>query len=522
MHQRFFAFLSTFFFLLMGQTIPAAAQESTRIEIVNASEMSYDKDNNGDVRKLVGNVEFKHKGARLFCDSAYQHIDQNNMDAYGHVRIIQGDSLTLTGKRLFYEDDKQLATIYDEVVMKDKKTTLTTDQMVYDMQTNVASYTHHARIVDGQNTLTSRYGYYYSKSHDLYFKSDVVLLNPKYEMKGDTLRYNTTNSTAYFLGPTTIRSDSNLIYCEQGWYNTETQISAFSSNAYLKTKTQVLKGDRIYYDRMKGYGRADGNVTITDSVNQVIIGGDYAEHYEKTDSSFATGHAIMTQIFDGDSLFLHGDTLMAVSEKGDTSRKTNKHTLFAFHDVKIFKSDLQGSCDSLVYDYRDSTIRLFTNPVLWSGLNQLTADSITIQVAHSKIDRIYLVNSAFMASRADSLQEGTLDSLRFNQIRGKIMTGYFSENKLYKIFVEGNGQTIYYGKNKNDQMFGVNRAECSNLMIYVKENKVQGVTLINKPDATFYPIHELSTRELRLKGFHWLDEKRPDKKEDIFNNRISK
>jgi lipopolysaccharide export system protein LptA len=516
MLKRVFVFKNTLLFLLAGQVVPAFGQEPTRIEIVNAAEMSYNKDMNGNVRKLIGNVEFKHKGARLFCDSAYQHIDQNNMDAYGHVRIVQGDTLTLTGKRLFYEDDKQLATIYDEVVMKDRKTTLTTDQMIYDMQTNVASYAHGARIVDGENILTSQFGYYYSKSHDLYFKHDVVLVNPKYEMKGDTLRYNTTNSTAYFLGPTTIHSAEDLIYCEKGWYNTETQISSFSSNAFLKTKTQVLKGDMIYYDRLKGYGRADGHVTITDSVNQVIIGGDFAEHYEKTDSSFATGHALMTQLFDGDSLFLHSDTLMAVSEKGDTSSDTKKHTLFAFHNVRIFKSDLQGSCDSLVYDYRDSTIRLFTKPVLWSGLNQLTADSITMQVAHSKIDKIFLVNSAFLASRADSLQQGLTDSLRFNQIRGKNMTGYFSDNKLYKIFVEGNGQTIYYGKNKTDQMVGVNRAECSDLMIYVNNNKVKGVTLLNKPDATFYPIRELSTRELRLKGFQWLDAKRPGKKEDIF------
>jgi len=478
--------------------------------------MSYDKGINGNVRRLIGQVEFKHKGSRLFCDSAYQHIDKNNMDAYGHVRIVQGDSLTLTGKRLFYEDDKQLAQIFDEVVMKDKKTTLTTDRMDYDMQTNVASYNSGARIVDGVNVLTSIAGYYYSKSHDLYFKRDVVLQNPKYVMNGDTLRYNTTNSTAYFLGPTTIRSDSNLIYCEKGWYNTETQTSTFSSNAYLKTKTQVLRGDQIYYDRQKGFGKANGNVTITDSVNKVIIGGDYAEHFEKTDSSFTTGHALMTQIFEGDSLFMHSDTLMAVAGVVDSAGKDKKHTLFAFHNVRMYKSDMQGSCDSLVYDYRDSTIRLFTAPILWSGLNQLTADSITLQVANSNIDKIYLVNSAFIASRADSVQKGIVDSLRFNQIRGKNMTGYMQDNKLYKIFVEGNGQTIYYGKNKADKMVGVNRAECSNLMIYVKDNQVKGVTLINKPDATFYPIRELSTQELRLKGFHWLHEKRPEKKSDIF------
>ena len=90
---------------------------------------------------------------------------------------------------------------------------------------------------------------------------------------------------------------------------------------------------------------------------------------------------------------------------------------------------------------------------------------------------MYLVNSSFIASRADSMQQGELDSLRFNQIRGKNMTGYFTDNKLYQILVNGNGQTIYYGKNKKEKNFGVNRADCSDLIIRVNENKVTQISL---------------------------------------------
>ena len=503
--------------LLLGVISPSAlAQERTRIEIERAKVFDFDKSINGDVRRLIGDVVFRHKDARMFCDSAYMYIATNNVDAYGSVRIIQGDTLTLTGKRLHYDDELQVAEIFENVVMRDRKMTLTTEKLDYNMQTQVASYATGARIVDAENTLTSKLGTYQAHSHDLFFRHDVVLVNPRYEMKADTLRYNTRSSTAFFIGPTTIRSDSNSIYCEDGWYNTATEVSKFTRNAWLKTRTQRLAGDTIYYDRKLGVGKAFGHVTVQDSVNKVTIGGDYAEHFESVDSSFATGHALMIQQFEGDSLFLHADTLMATGTAGQPQDDGRKHMLFAYHRVRFFKSDLQGGCDSLVYDWRDSTIRLFRQPVLWSGLNQLTADSMHLQVSESRIDRIYLVNSAFIASQVDSLQSGVLDSLRFNQIRGKTMTGYFSENALERIFVEGNGQTIYYGKNKTDQAVGVNRADCSNLMIYVRKNKVEQVTLLNQPDATFYPIRELPTRELRLKGFRWLEESRPLTRDDIF------
>jgi len=338
-------------------------------------------------------------------------------------------------------------------------------------------------------------------------------------MTGDTLKYNTLSKIAYFLGPTYIYSKSNLIYCENGWYNTDKQTSSFYKNAYLKTNAQKLKGDTIYYDRNIGIGKGFGNVSVTDSVNKIIISGNYAEHHELIDFSFVTGRAMMTQIFVNDSLFLHGDTLMAIADHKDhdaDSTGNRKRNLFAFHHVKLYKNDLQGTCDSLVYNYRDSTIRLFRNPVLWSGLNQLTADSITIQTANSEISRMYLTNSAFIASNSDSSEWGPVDSLRFNQIRGKNMTGFFYDNKLNRINVEGNGQTIYYSKNKNKKDFAVNRADCSDLVILVKENKITRITLLNDPDGTLYPIKELSPKDLRLKGFTWKADLRPKTREDIF------
>ena len=451
------------------------AQKSDKIELIHADVSEFDQSLNAKATRLIGNVAFKHQNAFMYCDSAYLFRDENRLEAYNNIRITQGDSITLTGKRLNYDGNSKVAHVIDNVIMSDRKMTLNTSQLDYNLESDVASYSDSAHIVDGENVLTSKLGYFFSSTHDLFFRRDVRLVNPKYTMTCDTLRYNTVNKTAFFLGPTQIISKDNIIYCESGWYNTETQKSNFNKNSYLQTKEQRLQGDSVFYDRLKGIGKVFGNVAITDTVNRIIISGDYGEYHELTDSSWVTGQAMMTQIIDGDSLFLHGDTLLAIGENkiDSTNRKKN---IFAFHHVKLFKDDLQGSCDSLVYLASDSTIRLYTDPV------------------------------------------EVLDSLRFNQIRGKNMVGVLSDNKLYRIDVTGNGQTIYYAKNKNEKNFGVNRADCSDLTIYIEENKVKGISLLNQPDGTLYPIKELSLNELRLKGFSWFDDKRPKTKEDIFRN----
>jgi len=353
----------------------------------------------------------------------------------------------------------------------------------------------------------------------MFFKKDVVVTNPKFKMNCDTLQYNNRSRIAYFHGPTYIYSEDNIVYCEGGWYNTEKKTSLFTQNAYLKSKEQRLSGDTVMYDKNRGIGIGYGNVSVYDSTNKVIINGNYAEHYELQDSSYVTGNAALIQVYDTDSMYIHGDTLKAYVDPKDKNaeEKNRKRIIFCYNHVKIYKTDLQGKCDSLVYTMSDSIIRLFNSPMLWSGLNQLSSDSLSIQMADSKIYRAYLVSSSFVVSKADTLEKGETDSLRFNQIRGKNMTGYFEENKLYKLDVNGNGQTIYYTKNNKQKTTGVNRADCSDLVIGVKENKVQKITLLKDPSGTLYPVKDTSPHEMRLKGFSWQDEKRPKTKDDIFH-----
>ncbi|HEX5001014.1 MAG TPA: OstA-like protein [Bacteroidia bacterium] len=482
------------------------SQRTEQVEIINANTFEGDERLGKNVARLTGDVQFRHKGVLMFCDSAYLYQETNSLDAFGHIRIQQGDSIRLTGNLLKYYGDTRIATVFGNVQMNDRSMVLTTENMTYDMSHNSALYETTGTIVDRENRLVSKSGYYHSDERMLFFKDSVVLTNPDYIMRSDTLKYNTVTKTAWFFGPTTITStgsDSSFIYCRLGWYDTNKEKSLFRSGAYIRSKESKLSGDSLLFDRNQRLGEAFGNVALSDTVNKIIIAGNYGWSNDNTKHAFVTGKALMTKIFDTDSLFLHADSLFAYE---DTITKVR--TWNAWKNVRFFKSDLQGKCDSLEYSTVDSLVKLNGNPVLWSDSNQLTATFISIQIANKEVSRLYLNDDAFIVSREDSI--------RYNQIKGRKMTGFFEENQLSVIHVEGNGQSVYYTRNNKKQLSGVNRADCSDMVIGLDSSKVASITLLNEPDATLYPIQELSPNELRLKGFLWNDAERPLSAEDVF------
>ena len=498
-----------FSFLLFAFITTSFSQKVKKIELKHANSLEYDEKLGNKVKRLIGNVSFEHEGVLMFCDSSFLYPD-NSLEAFGNVKIKQGDTITMFGDFLKYNGNNKQAEIKKNIRLSDKEMVLTTDYLNYDMNSSVATYTDKGKIISKENTLTSGIGYYNSKSKEFTFKKDVMLQNPQYTMNCDTLKYNTFSKIAYFEGPTTIHSNENLIYCENGFYDTDKDLSEFGKNSYIITKEQKLKGDRIYYDRKNGTGRAVKNVEITDTVQNITITGDYAVHFDFVDKSVVTGNALFMQRYDKDTLFLHADTLKAIEKKNEkikTSDSLNTKILLAYHSVKFFKSDMQGKADSLAYNFSDSIMRLYNKPVLWSDKNQLSADYIEIRTANGELSTMEMKNTAFVASQEDTAG--------FNQIKGKNMKGFFKDNKLNKIFVEGNGQTIYYAKDKNKPI-GVNRTDCSNIILFLKDNQIDKISFLNKPDATMYPMGELSPKDLLFKDFSWQQEARPLTKKDIF------
>jgi lipopolysaccharide export system protein LptA len=306
---------------------------------------------------------------------------------------------------------------------------------------------------------------------------------------------------AWFFGPTHILSKENTIYCENGWYNTKKDIAQFNQNSRLNNKGQVLTGDSLHYERNIGFGEAFKHVELFDSAENVLLKGSYGWYYEKPEHAMITGKAEMMKMSNTDTLYIHADTLRSFTDS------LEKKVMLGYYHVKFYKTDLSSKCDSLRYADADSTIRLFGEPVLWSGVNQLTAEYITIFTKNRKIDRMEMISSAMIIEQQDTL--------RFNQIKGKKMFGYFSDGLLTHINVNGNGQTIYFPKDGNE-IIGMNKAEASNLIIYLKEKKVKRIVWLVKPSGSLVPTEKVDPRDMVLKGFKWLNEFRPLTREDIF------
>lgn len=489
------AFFITFTASVFGQ------QERT-VKILNANSLT-NLPGKQDVQRLIGNVIFSDSSVTMYCDSAYYYAS-NKMDAFSNVRIVQTNgTLNISAELLNYDGNKKLAELHRNVVLVDQDMTLKTQDIYYDLKSGIASYNDSAHITKGQTIITSRKGQYNKNNRVLYFQKRVRITDPQYRILSDTVNYNTITKVSYFFGPTNILTEKDSIYCEEGWYNTVDESSHLYENPVMFSEGRKIKADTLTYLKATGYGRGVGNVEMTDTSQNAIVKGNFAVYHPDKKQAVVTDRALLIQVSDGDSLFIHADTI-----RSDVDSTGEKRILKAYYKVRMFRKDLQGKCDSLTYSTIDSTLQFHGSPVLWSDSSQLTADFIKMYMANQKIDRMELQNMAFLISRDDSS--------KFTQVKGKNMMGYFKDGRMKKLVVRGNGQTLYFPKDQNDYI-GMNRTTSSDVIIYMNdENKVEDIVLLVKPEGTLYPLNEVTKEDMFLKDFNWQEDKKPKKKEDIF------
>jgi lipopolysaccharide export system protein LptA len=491
-----------FLYLFLFPNINTLAQKGKKIELLHANTMKFDRSKGDDVKKLIGDVQLEHAGAYLNCDSAYL-FQRDSVEAFGHVYIQQGDTLHLYGDYLNYSAGTKLAVLRNHVKLLDKETTLTTDVLDFDLEKDLGYYRNSGYIVNGENHISSIGGTFFSKQNLFHFQDSVVVTNPKYVIYSDTMKYHTETEIVTFFGPTEIIADSNYIYCERGWYDMKNDVSRFSGNAFLKNQGQEINGDSLYYDRTLGIGEAYQNVVLYDSAQKLILKGNLGYFQEKPEKSMLTDSALFIQILnEEDSLFLHADTLRSKMDITNTYK-----TLNAYYNVKMYSNDLQGFCDSLAYSFADSVIRFYGTPFIWSDKNQLSADSIDLYTRNRQPDRLEMYGSSFIISKEDSTY--------FNQIKGKTMTGYFHKGEIYKFNISGNGQSIYFAK-EEEKTVGVNFAESSDIVLYLKDKKIERIKFLNQPDMKLIPKEQITQDKIKLEGFVWRQLERPKSVIDIF------
>ncbi len=484
------------------------SQEKTKkvINIDHADVLRSSQGTKENIRRLIGNVELSHKNILMYCDSVWFYSDKNMVDAFSNVHIISNDTVHIRADFIKYNGETEIAHARRNVKLTDPSITLTTDSLDFDMKTDIGYYEHGGKIVDSTNTLTSIIGRYFSQKSEMLFTNAVRLVNDDYEMFTDTMTYNTNTETATFNGQTTILGDSTNIYSTDGWFNTQTNETSLGKNSTIRRGNTQIQANNLFYNDANNEGYASGSVIINDFANNMIVMGNKAEYDDFDEYALVTDSAVWIQYYEDDSLFLHADTLYTIPDTSAVDAKL----LITYHDVRFYRKDIQGIGDSLVYYTKDSTIQLFNDPVLWSMENQMTADFIEFKNNTTKPSEVYLTNNSFI------IQE--VDSTKHNQIKGKNMVGYIRNQQLYQIDVNGNGQSIYYPAD-DKELIGVNKAESSNIVIYLSENRIKRITFKGNPTGVMNPLMDVVPEDTKLEGFNWRKSERPRNKYDIFGIR---
>jgi lipopolysaccharide export system protein LptA len=495
--------------------IPKANRNQTnRVFLENADILKADTAISHDYQILKGNVRFRRGDMYMFCDSAYFYPETSSLDAFGHVRMTQGDTLWVYSDVLHYYGDQGVAELRHNVRLENRSTTLLTDKLDYEINSNVGYYFDGGTIVDNRNNteLSSRDGSYELDTKQAEFANDVHLVNDRYEMFTELLEYNTQSHIARIKSQTLIVSDSNTINTTNGWYNTGADDATLYERSLLTAKDgKTLQGDTVYYNRKRNYGEARGDVLITDPSNKVILDGDYGYHDDNVHYSYVTGRARAREFSQKDTIYLHADTLCTLINAIDNDSVIDSvRVLRAFNQVRFYRSDVQGICDSLQLSEADTIINMYNHAVVWNLERQIFGDEINVHLNDSAADWATLPTGGFMAEH--------LGEIYYDQLSGKKMKAWFEDKELRQLDVDGNVQVIMFPQEKDSTYNKMVNAESSYMRLNLKsKQEVDRITMWPEVTGKVTPLYLARKTDMYLPQFQWYDALRPKSPDDIYD-----
>lgn len=505
----------------------AQAQNNKRIEIKQAGFGDIDEEKHPGARILTrnesGQVHVFHDGIDMWCDQAIIYAKDNFIEAYGNVKMKQGDSINMNANYAEYSGKTELAFASGDVVLIEPSSRLTTDKLYFDRVKQQAFYKTGGTVVrDSSGTITSTIGRYYMNQKKYQFVNKVKLVNPDYVLETEQLDYYTENAYAYMFGPSTITDATSKIYSERGFYDTKNKVGHFVKKSRIDYDNRIIEGDSLFFNRLKNFASATNNITVTDTINNSIIKGHYAEVFKNKDSVFITKRALAITLQENDSIFMHADTLMV------TGKPENRITR-AFRNAKIYKSDMSGKADSIHANHKTGLTKLINlsrlssgdafatqrKPILWNFANQMTGDTIHLKSnpKTEKLDSLIVFENAFLISRDTISEDG------YNQISGKHLYGLFNDNnKLKQVDVIKNAESIYYARNDENELIGIEKSKSASIAMFFEANEIIELRKNNQVDGNLYPDKDIPKNARKLRGFDWREDERPTSVESLFKD----
>ncbi len=484
-------------------------QESKEIIIENSDFIDMNQNEIPGAIVFTGNVRVLHNGVKINCNKAYHFKDEKYIKAFGNVQINQGDSIFMNSKYAEYDGKIEFAFATGDVSMRSPESTLVTDTIYFDKKNQQAFYNSFGTIHNKDNVLKSKSGRYYVEQKKYKFTTAVTVTNPQSTIKTNYLDFYENSGHAYVFGPSTITSKQNVIYTENGFYDTKNDVGKLTKNSKITYDNKIIEGDDLYYDRKKNYSKGINNVKITDTINKVIATGHFAELYRnietKKDSMILTKKALVKTLVEKDTMFMHGKKIIVSGPPTD-------RVIRAFNNVRFYKTDMSGKCDSLHSSTKNELTQLIGKPVLWNNDNQMTGDVMHLigNNKTEKLDSLKVLNNAFI------IQKDSLSKNGYNQMKGQNLFGRFEDNKLKEVDIIKNAESIYYIYNDKNEFVGIRKSVCSRINLIMNENKIETMTGFKNTESNIYPDSEFAENARKFRGFNWRGDERILTKNDIF------
>lgn len=490
-----------FLLIFLSITTISFAQQTRKLKILNADLTYTDKDI-PDATISIGNVIAEINGATISCKKVIMYSKDNYLKAMGDVLLNQGDTIIQTSDFSDYDGNIKLVTSWGNVKLKDPTMSLTTEKLNFDREKQYLYYNIGGTIKDTLNVLTSKKGNYYLDSNKFQAFNKVKVVNPDQVLETNHLEYFTNTGKAYLFQPSTITGKESIVYTEKGFHDTKRSVSHLTKNSWIKYNDRLIEGDSLYYDNTREFSSATGNIKVTDTINNSILKGGYAEFYKLKDSAYVVNRPLIISLVEQDSLYIHGDTLLVTG-------KPDNRIIRAYHNVKFFKENLRGKCDSLISIQENGLTKMFRRPVLWSQESQITGDEIhfLIDKETEEMDSLKVLRNSFMIQK---------DSTGYNQTKGRVILAHFDENEIDEIDVKGNGEVIQFVRNEDDELIGITKMHCSTIHLSMKNKKINTVEFNGNPEGKTYPEEKIHQNDRKLKGFIWRLKEKPMTPEDIF------
>lgn len=519
-------------------TQPPGGDSLLSVEILpGVRKLEFRKIDTTQLTILAGNVKLKQGTSYFDCDSCVINNNTRTFEAWGRVHVNDSDTTNIYSNHLRYLIDKKIAYLDGGVRLTDGKGTLTTPDLEYDMTTNIGIYTRGGRVVNKKTVLTSREGWYYGGLKDIYFKNNVLLKDPAYDIKTDSLMYNTQSGTVRFIAETLITDSSGrIIETRDGYYNLQTGKAEFGQSPVIRDGPRIYRANRMAFDDSAGTSHLLGNAIIIDTAQGTTIIAGEIFHDNKKDRTLATRKPLMIVRQDNDSIYITADTLFSArltdlygikdsvikdtvkgtkvvsinnkpARAGTGGDSTNRY-LEAYRHVRIFSDSLQAVSDSMFYSFKDSVFRLFQDPVIWAKESQITGDTIFVFTKNKKADHVKVFENSFLVNK--------MDPEVYNQVKSTRMDGYFKDGNIDSVRANGFAESIYYIQDDDSAYTGINESKSDIIDIYFGEQELKKIVFRSSVTGTIWPIRQKSPSEMRLPNFRWLDDRRPKTKYELF------